>query len=86
MARMPSNLCFRLVDVKFLLTAKNVITVTLFSFESYWWTLKPENSFSQLGHFLFYFPFKGGNFTSVDLEIGVCVCLREVFAYGKLKM
>ena len=39
----------------------------------------------QLGHFLFYCP-KGGYFCSVDLEMGVCVCLREVSTKGRLKM
>ena len=40
---------------------------------------------SQLGHFLFYCPFKGGYFSSVDLEVGVRVCLREVAA-GYIEM
>ena len=41
---------------------------------------------SQLGHFLFYCPFKGGYLSNVDLEMGVRVLLREVSAYGRLKM
>ena len=40
---------------------------------------------SQLGHFLFYCPFKGGHFSSVDLEMGVHLRLREVSAYGRQK-
>ena len=41
---------------------------------------------SQLGYFLFYCPFKGGYFSSLDLEMGVRVCLQGVFAYGRLRM
>ena len=45
---------------------------------------KASGTVPQLGHFLFHCPFKGGYFSSVDLEIGVCARLREVSAYGKL--
>ena len=41
---------------------------------------------SQLGHILFYCPFKGGYFSTVDLEMGVRVRLREASAYGRLKI
>ena len=41
---------------------------------------------SQVGYFLFYCPFVGGYFSTVDLEIGVGVRLREVAAYGRLIM
>ena len=41
---------------------------------------------SQLGHFLFHCPFKGGYFSSVNLEMVVRVRLREVSAYGRLEM
>ena len=41
---------------------------------------------SQLsGHFLFYCPFKGDYFSTVDLEMSVLVHLREVSAYGEVK-
>ena len=36
------------------------------------------NLLSQLGHFLFYCLFKGGYFSTLDLEMGVRVRLREV--------
>ena len=39
-----------------------------------------DSKLSQLGHFLFYCPFKGGYFSSVDLEMGVHVRLQEVSA------
>ena len=41
---------------------------------------------SQLGYFLFYCLFMGGYFSSVNLEMGVRVHLREVSAYGRLRM
>ena len=37
----------------------------------------------QLGHFLVYCPFMGIYFSSVDIEMGVHVSLREVCAYGR---
>ena len=40
---------------------------------------------SRLGHFPFYCPFKGGYFSTVDLEMHVRVRLLEVSAYGTLK-
>ena len=39
---------------------------------------------SQLGHFRFHCLFEEGYFSSMDLEIGVRVCLREVSAYVRL--
>ena len=36
------------------------------------------NLLSQLGHFLFYCLFKGGYFSTLDLEMGVRVRLRKV--------
>ena len=44
-----------------------------------------SSKLSQLGHFLFHCPFKRGYFSSVDLEMGVRVRLREVSAYGNVE-
>ena len=41
---------------------------------------------SQLGHFLFHCPFKGGYFSPLDLEMSVRVRIQEVSAYGRLEI
>ena len=40
----------------------------------------------QVGYFLFYCPFMGGCFNSMDLEMGVRVRLGDLPAYGRLTM
>ena len=74
---MPSDLCFRLVHLKFLFTHRK---------RNYDKTVPKkviggrgsQQTGSELGHFLFYSPFKGAYCSSMDLEMGVCVRLREV--------
>ena len=73
----PSNQCFGLVRVKILVHAQKL---KLF-FGSLTCKLLVDlkaSKLTQLGHFLFYCPFKGGYFSSVDLEMVVRVRLREV--------
>ena len=75
MAVVPSNHCFKLVHVKFLLILKNVITIKLF-LRSLTWKLLVEfkaTKFSQFGRFLFYCPFKGGYSSSLSLSTSKCV-------------
>ena len=45
----------------------------------------PANSQSPV-NVLLYCLFKGGHFSSVDLEMGVRVHLRELSVYGRFKM
>ena len=40
---------------------------------------------SQLSHFLFHCPFKGGYYSSVDLEMGVHIRLQEVSTHERIK-
>ena len=97
---MPFNPRFRLPYVKFLLTNEICNYCKIVPKKSHWKQeiisltiscLKllvdfKASKLSQLGHFLFYFPFKGGYFRTVDLEMGVHVRLQEMSAYGRLKM
>ena len=67
---------------------KNVITLKLFLRSLILRVpggLKSQETLTA-GHFLFHYTFIGGYFRSVDLEMGVHVCLREVFTYGRLEM
>ena len=66
---------------------KNLITVTVFLRGLTWKSLMDfkASELSQLGYFLFYCPFMGGHFSSVDLKIGVCIHLQEVSTYERLK-
>ena len=43
------------------------------------------NKHSKLGHFLFYYPIKGGYLSPMDPGMGVHIYLREMLAYGKVK-
>ena len=64
---------------------KNVIMVKLFSRSliSKFLADFKASKLSQLDHYPVYCPFEGGYFCSVDLEIGVCICLWEVSTYGR---
>ena len=48
--------------------------------------LKTQQALTAWPDSLLHCPFKGGYFSSVDLEMGVHVLLREVSAYGRLEM
>ena len=43
----------------------------------------PDGLKSQQTLTLFYCLFKGSDFSSADLEMGVCVCLKEVSIHGR---
>ena len=67
---------------------KNVIMLELFLTSLIWKLLVDFKAckLSQLRHFLFYCPFKGGYFRPVDLEMGVQVGLQEVSTDRRFKM
>ena len=67
---------------------KDVIKIKLFQRSLIWkYLLDFEASkFSQGDQFLVCCPFKGGYFSPVDLEMGVCVCLQMVSARVRLKL
>ena len=67
---------------------KNVITVKIVPKKSHLKVpggLKSQQTLTAWP-FPVYCPFMGGYFSSVDYEMGLCVCLREVSAYVRLKM
>ena len=80
MAVMSSKQYFRLVHVKFLLINQNVTTIklSLRSLIGKFLVDFKARKLPQHGHFSFYCPLMGGYFSSVDLEMGVRVRLREV--------
>ena len=56
-----------------LFNAKNCNYGKIVLIENYSVVNFKASKLSQLGHFLFYCPFKGGYFSTVDLEMGVFV-------------
>ena len=45
--------------------------------------LKSQQTLADWQFFFFFCPLKGGYFSSVDLEMGVCIHIQEVSTYGR---